>query len=131
MWCTKELNKLRKNTRRKLRVTGVAIHENVPVHWESYHKAWRQYRKAVRQAKINSWRSIRESIDKILELTRLRNILAKNRGAVEEPLWLPNGNLTRTPRKVLDVLLKSHFPGARTNTGPERSLNITKSGANM
>ncbi len=49
---------------------------------------------------------------------------------MEEPLRLPNGDLTRTPGEALGVLLESHFPGARTNRGPERSLNITKSGAN-
>ncbi len=66
MWWTKELNKLRKNTRRKLRV---ALRQNVPEHWESYREAQRQYRKAVRQAKINNWRNFCESIDKIPEIT--------------------------------------------------------------
>ncbi len=46
---------------------------------------------------------------------------------MEEPLWLPNGDSTRTPGEALDVLLESHFPGARTNRRLERSLNITKS----
>ncbi len=67
---------------------------------------------------------------KISELTRLRKILAKYRAAMEEPFWLSNGDLTRTPGKALGVLLESHFLGARTNRGPERSQNITKSGAN-
>ncbi len=49
---------------------------------------------------------------------------------MEEPLRLPNGDLTRTSGEALGVLLESHFPGARTNKGPERSLNITKSSAN-
>ncbi len=38
MWWTKQLNKLRKNARRKLRV---ALCQNVPEHWESYHEAQR------------------------------------------------------------------------------------------
>ncbi len=46
---------------------------------------------------------------------------------MEEPLGLPVGDLTRTPGKALGVFLESHLPGARTNRGPERSLNITKS----
>ncbi len=37
--------------------------------------------------------------------------------------------MTRTPGEALGVPLESHFPGARTN-GPERSLNIIKSGSN-
>ncbi len=49
---------------------------------------------------------------------------------MEEPLRLPNGNLTRTQGEAWSVLLESHFQGARTNRRPERRLNITKSGAN-
>ncbi len=48
---------------------------------------------------------------------------------MEKPLLLPNGDLTRTSRETLGVLMESHFPGARTNRGPERFVNI-KSGAN-
>ncbi len=42
----------------------------------------------------------------------------------------PIGNLTRTLWEALSILLESHFLGERTNRRPERSLNITKSGAN-
>ncbi len=49
---------------------------------------------------------------------------------MEEPLRLPNGDLTRTPGEALSVFLESQFTGARINRGPERSLSITKSGAN-
>ncbi len=45
MWWTKEPNKLRKNTRRKLRVV---LRQNVPEYWESYREAQRRYRRAVR-----------------------------------------------------------------------------------
>ncbi len=127
MWWTKELNKPKKNIRRKLRV---ALCQNVPEHWESYHEAQHQYRRAVRRVQINSWRNFCESINKISELTRLRKILAKDRGAMEEPLKLPNGDLTRTAGEALGVLLESHFLGARTNRGLKRSLNITKSSTN-
>ncbi len=48
---------------------------------------------------------------------------------MEGPLQLPNGEVTRTPGEPLGVFLENHFPGARTNRGPERFLNITKSGA--
>ncbi len=50
-----------------------------------------------------------ESINKIPESTRPRKILAKDRVAMEEPLRLPNGNVTRTPGEALGVLLESHF----------------------
>ncbi len=69
-------------------------------------------------------------LNKNPELTRLRKFLAKDMGAMEEPSQLPNGNLTRTPGEALGVLLESHFPGARTNSRPERSLNIARSGTN-
>ncbi len=59
MWWTKELNKLKKNIRWKLRVP---LRQNVPEHWESYLEAQRRYKRAVRQAKINSCRNFCESM---------------------------------------------------------------------
>ncbi len=101
-WSTNELNRLRKNTRRKQRV---ALGWSGPVHWESYHKAQRQYRQAVRWAKVNRWRSFYETINKVPEQTRLRKIFAKNREATKEPLGLPTRGLTKTPREALkDVM---------------------------
>ncbi len=47
-------------------------------------------------------------------------MLAKDREVMEEPLQLPNRDLTRTPGETMGVLLESHFPGAKTNRGPER-----------
>ncbi len=38
--------------------------------------------------------------------------------------------MNRTPGEALGVFLESHIPSAKTNMGPERSLNITKSVAN-
>ncbi len=111
MWWTNELNKLRKNTRRKLRVT---LRYSGLEHWESYHEA--------RQTKVNSWRNFCKTTTKVPELTRLRKIRARDRG-MEEPLRLPTGDFTKIPREVLAVLLRSHFPGARINRGPEKSLN--------
>ncbi len=102
----------------------------MPERWESYRETQHQYRRAIRQAKINSWKNFCKSINKIEEVTRLRKILTKDRGAMEESLILPNGDLTRTPGEAFGVFLENHFPGARTNKGSEMSLNITKSGAN-
>ncbi len=119
MWWTKELNKLRKYTRRKLRV---ALRQNVPEHWESYRKAQRRYRRSVKQAKINSWRNFCESINKIPELTRLRKILAKDRKAMEEPLRLPNGDLTRTLEVSLGCISGKSLPRCKDYKGPERTL---------
>ncbi len=73
---------------------------------------------------------LRETINKVPELTRLRKIFAKDRGTMEEPLRLPTGDLTRTPGDILGALVESHFLGARINRVPERSLNSTKTGAN-
>ncbi len=52
MWWSNELNKLRKNTRRKLRL---AKRQSGLEHWESYCEAQCWYRHAVRQAKGDSW----------------------------------------------------------------------------
>ncbi len=64
------------------------------------------------------------------ELIRLRKILAKDRGAMEEPLRLSTGRLTKTPGDALGRLLENHFPDARINKEPVMSLNTTKTGAN-
>ncbi len=77
-----------------------------------------------------------QQLEKLLWVHKYESIInqtkinpRKRQGAMEEPLRLPNGDLTRTPGETLGVLLESHFPGARINRGPEMSLNIT-SGAN-
>ncbi len=85
MRCINEQNKLRKNTRRKLRVALG------PVLVQTDGKA----------AKVNSWRSFCETINKVPELTRLRKIFAKDWGAIEEPLRLLTGVLTKTPGKAV------------------------------
>ncbi len=66
---------------------------------------------------------------KFPEPTRPRKILTKDRGAMEKPLRLPTGGITKTPGEALGILLESHFLGARINTRPERSLNTNKTGA--
>ncbi len=107
VWRTYEVNKRKKNTRRKLRT---ALRQNVAVHWESYRQAQSEYKKAVRIAKVKSWSEFFESVDKILELTRVRKILAKHRVTTEEPLELPPSDLRRTSKEALDVLFDAHIP---------------------
>ncbi len=52
------------------------------------------------------------------------------RGTTEKPLRLPTGDLTRTSRQALGVLLESHFLGTKINRRLERFVNSTKIGAN-
>ncbi len=68
MWWTNKSSKLRRNTRRKLRL---ALRQSGPDHWKSYREAQHWYRWVVRQAKVISFC---ETINKIPELTRLRKI---------------------------------------------------------
>ncbi len=53
----------------------------------------------------------------VLELLRLRKILAKDKKAMQEPLRLLIGYLTRTPEEVLSIYLKNRFSGAKINAG--------------
>ncbi len=55
-------------------------------------------------------------------LTRRWKIFAKDRGTTEEPLKLLTGDLTKTPGKVLGILLESHFLG----TGVQGSIGDLK-----
>ncbi len=58
-------------------------------------------------------------------------ILAKDKAATEKTLrFVPTEDLTKAPGEDRGLLLKSHFPDARINRGPERSLNTTKTDAN-
>ncbi len=120
MWRTNELNKLRKNTRRKLRL---ALRWSGPKHWESYCEVQCWYMWPVRLAKVNSWRNFCETtVNKVPKPTGLRKILLKNRGTVEEPLRLPAEDLTRTPVETLGILLESHLLSACINRGHEKDL---------
>ncbi len=101
----------------------------MPENWESYHDAWRWYRQAVRQVRVNSWRSFCESINLVLELTRQIKILAKDRGAIEELLRFPTGDLIRTPSEALGILMESHFPGA-TISRVLKGTDTIKTGGN-
>ncbi len=114
IWRTNEPNELRKNARGKPRVV---LCRNGSDHWKSYHEAVRRYTRAVRQAKVNNWKSFYETINEIPEPTRLWKILANDKEAMEEPLGFPTGGITKTPGEALGILLESHFPDARINKG--------------
>ncbi len=68
---------------------------------------------------MNSLEGVGESIDKISELARVRKILAKDRGVTEEPMQLLTGDLTRTPKEPVGILLDAHFLGARITSVPK------------
>ncbi len=56
--------------------------------------------------------------DKTPELSR-RKMLAKDRDAVEVLLKLPTGDLVKTTKEALCIVLDTHFPGVWIKNGPE------------
>ncbi len=108
VWWTNELNKLRKHTRRRLRAL---LQNNVLANWDSYREAQGQYKKAVRQVKVNSWRRFCEPIDKTPDLSGIRKILARDRGAQEELFKLPTGTFQGHRKSLWVYSMKvSGFP---------------------
>ncbi len=69
-------------------------------------------------------------MDKPLELSRVRKILAKDRCAMEKPLKLPTEDILSTPEEALGILLGTPFPGARIKKRPEMVDQSGKTRAN-
>ena len=89
------------------RVTG----SGTAADWDSYKEAQRKYKRAIRQAKRESWRGFCASIDTLPEVARLRKILNEDPKARLDTLELPDGGFTESPEEALNVLMHQHFPG--------------------
>ena len=103
-WWSSELLKLREKSRSTFNLsysTG---------NWELYRESRRQYKKAIRAAKKESWREFCSSIESTRDSARLSRVLSKDHSMAS---WVkkPDGTWTATAEESLELLLNTHFPG--------------------
>jgi ribonuclease HI len=106
-WTT-ELTRLRKSAQKaqRLWVTSGYSEEQRP----NAKASKREYKKALRTAKRNSWASFVEEIDTLPKASRLYKILARDKSINLGPLKLPDGSHTGGVAETLERLLEIHFP---------------------
>jgi hypothetical protein len=67
--------------------------------WTDYKRMLKEYNKALRQAKRESWRRHCEEIEKAPECARLHRILSKDDQSTTGSIQLENGDHTTTEKK--------------------------------
>lgn len=126
-WWNKNLSRLRGISRKSF---NRAQNINSDSNWETHKLHQREYKKAMRNAKRNSWRTFCGEVDGIKPLAKLKKALAK------EPFYpgmliKEDGTYTNSNNEVHDLLMKTHFPGIKSmetavnsNTSELQQCNI-------
>ncbi|KMQ84370.1 reverse transcriptase [Lasius niger] len=73
--------------------------------------AQREYRKATKKARRQSWRKFLGELNSIPEVARLKKILAKEGPAGTGAFLEPDGSFTTSWEEEMTTLLDKHFPG--------------------
>lgn len=87
--------------------------------WDNYRKALTIYNKHVRKAKQDSWRKFCKEIDSISEGARLQRVLRRDEPIMVGSLKDEFGKFVNSGKGVLEIMAKTHFPGARGIFGNE------------
>ena len=77
---------------------------------ELYREAQGNYRKEVKKASKNAWRTFCSSIIYLLRSARLHKALSRDAKIKPGPLVAPSGRRTQSEGKNLEILLTIHFP---------------------
>ena len=80
--------------------------------WELYRKVQRRYRKEVRKASKDAWRTSCSSINDLQRSTRLHRALTRDPKIKLGSLVAPSGRCPQSNEKTLDLLLATHFPNS-------------------
>ena len=80
--------------------------------WDNYKKALTNYNKNVRKSKQKSWRKFCEEVNSISEGARLQRILRRDETIMVGTLKDEDGEFASTGKDVMEILAKTHFPGA-------------------
>jgi hypothetical protein len=81
--------------------------------WTEFKRTLTEYNKALRQAKIESWRRHCDEIEKAPECARIvHRILSKNEQSSIGSIQLENGDHTITEKETLEELFRVHLPGS-------------------
>ena len=111
---TLELDSLRREVRR---LFSRCRADNKSSSWELYREAQRRYRKEVRKASKETWRTFCGSINNLPRSARLHRALSRDPKARLGSLVAPTGEHTQSEGETLDLLLATHFPDSAAVKG--------------
>ncbi|XP_042910805.1 uncharacterized protein [Parasteatoda tepidariorum] len=80
--------------------------------WDNYKRALTYYNKNFRKSKQESWRKFCEEVNSISEGARLQRILRRDEPIMVGTLKDEDGNFATTGKEIMEVMAKTHFPGA-------------------
>jgi ribonuclease HI len=112
-WWNQGLEEMRSSARR---LFNRAKRTKCQEHWDWYRKALTDYNKELRRSKRQSWRSFCESISEFPVAARLQRVMARDHSNQIGHLLKANGEFTDDAGEMLELLLRTHFPGARIIT---------------
>jgi hypothetical protein len=83
-----------------------------PHSWDLYREAQRNYRKEVRKASRNAWRTFCSSINDLPRSARLHRALSRDPKTKLGFLVAPSGSHKQSEGETLALLLTTHFPNS-------------------
>jgi hypothetical protein len=104
---TVELESLRREVRRLI---NKCRSDGSPRSWDLHREAQRNYRKEVRKASRNAWRTFCSSINDLPRSARLHRALSRDPKTKLGSLVAPSGRHTQSEGETLELLLTTHFP---------------------
>jgi hypothetical protein len=106
---TVELESLRREVRR---LFNKCRSDKNPHSWDLYRESQRIYRKEVRKASRNAWRTFCSSINDLPRSARLHRALSRGPETKLGSLVAPSGRHTQSEGEILVLLLTTHFPNS-------------------
>jgi len=85
---------------------------NDPHSWELYREAQRRYRKEVRKASRETWRTFVSSVNDLPRSARTHRALSRDTKIKLGSLVAPSGRHTQSEGETLYLLFATHFPGS-------------------
>ena len=110
-WWTPILKNMQKNCRRQFNSAKLSQED---IEWDNYHNHLRAYKKEVRKAKRNSWKSFCSDIEDTAEVSRLRKIMTQSKHSIGY-LQKPDHSWTESSKETLGLLMDTHFPDSSEN----------------
>jgi hypothetical protein len=104
-----ELESLRRGVRRRF---SKCRSDKNPHSWELYREAQRKYRKEVRKASKNAWRTFCSSIIDLPRSARLHRALSRDPKIKLGTLVAPSVRRTQSEGETSELLLTTHFPNS-------------------
>jgi len=111
---TSELESIQREVRR---LSNTCRANNKSSSWELYREAQRRYRKEVRKASKETWRTFCSSVNDLPRSARLHMALSKDPKLRLGSLGAPTREHTQSEGETLDLLLATHFPNSDVGEG--------------